>query len=74
MKYIICIWCPACVNEDYCGCFDGESVYLKEWIDEQYEETYLKCDASQFLTHEIATIVAEEYIEDSIWKYEIVEV
>lgn len=58
MPYKYRVWCPSCLDEDFQGCFGGG------W--ELSEET--------FQTIEDAIKAADEYVKDSPWCWDIVEV
>jgi hypothetical protein len=58
MPYKFRVWCPNCINEDFDGCFGGG------W--ELSEEIYP--------TVEEAIKAADDYVKDSVWEWDIVEV
>jgi hypothetical protein len=58
MPYKFRVWCPSCLDEDPQGCFGGG------W--ELSEET--------FQTVEEAIRAADDYVKDSNWEWDIVEV
>ena len=58
MPYKFRVWCPSCLDEDFQGCFGGG------W--ELSDET--------FQTIEDAIKAADEYVKDSPWCWDIVEV
>jgi len=57
MKYKYVVWCPDCFELDPQGCFDGGKEFS--------EETFDSIDD--------AVNAAQEFVFDTIYKYEIVE-
>ena len=56
-KFRVRIYCPDCTGEDMGGCFDGGTKLLDDI----------------FETREQAEKAGDEYVDDSIWNYEIEE-
>ena len=70
--YVVAVWCPDCVGEDFDGCFGGGVEYLVKCVGDGFI-TDGRSEAHIFLSVSDAEAAAKQFVGDSIWDYRVEE-
>jgi hypothetical protein len=61
--FVVEVWCPDCNGEDYQGCFDGTYEVLAD--------DFHPYGRRVFATHEEAEAAGNEYVKNTIWRFDV---